>query len=119
MFTQPISTSTATALTVSTHLSNTNQIPPALLATLKVIIKIKDIEYIVKALVDQGSLAAFLSQELAQVLPIPQRKMYVDIFGIGKVHPKQNIKSVSDLPQIYLADTNFLMSEKIDLLLMM
>ena len=33
------------------------------------------------------------------------------------VPAKLNIKSVSDLPQMYLAHTNFLMSEKIDLLL--
>ena len=33
------------------------------------------------------------------------------------VPPKLNIKSVSDLPHIYLDDTNSLMKEKIDLLL--
>ena len=151
---QPVSTSTPTAPTVSTHHTNANQIAPALLATLKVTIKINDKEYIVKALVDQGSQASFISQELAQLLPIPQRKAYVDVSGIGGnksirvkksidlklsstydkqfvlkvkalivpviskyVPPKLNINSVSDFPQIYLADTNFLMSEKIDLLL--
>ena len=69
MFTGPVTTSTPTAL--------------ALLVTLKVIIMINDISYIVKALVVQGSHALFIPQNTTQLLSISQRKAYVDISVVG------------------------------------
>ncbi|XP_075163287.1 uncharacterized protein LOC142235924 [Haematobia irritans] len=84
-FQPPATTSTPDAATVSTNLSNfgASNLNPAMLPTVKVLIKTNDQHFCARALVDQGSQISFISEELSQLLPITISKTKVDVSGIG------------------------------------
>ncbi|XP_065361949.1 uncharacterized protein LOC135955527 [Calliphora vicina] len=84
-FQPPATTSTPNSATVSTNVSNLSakNLNPALLPTVKVLIKTLNKTYCLKALVDQGSQLSFISEELSQILPAEKYKTRVNVSGIG------------------------------------
>ncbi|XP_065370933.1 uncharacterized protein LOC135963086 [Calliphora vicina] len=84
-FQPPATTSTPNSATVSTNVSNLSakNLNPALLPTVKVLIKTLNKTYCLKALVDQGSQLSFISEELSQILPVEKYKTRVNVSGIG------------------------------------
>ncbi|XP_036347149.1 uncharacterized protein LOC118756495 [Rhagoletis pomonella] len=74
-------TTTAQIMNAEVHSATTNA--QVLLATVRVIIETPERQFHLKALVDQGAQASFITEDAAQLLNLPKRNTNVIVAGIG------------------------------------